>query len=258
MIKYKTLFISDTHLMANGCEAGLLADFLDNYWCDKLVLVGDIIDGWRAKSSFLKLFGIRRNKYGIFCNNEQVRAIKKLLSKITKTKVEYILGNHDDFLNDYVDILKEFGSLTLHKEYIHQGVDGKKYLVLHGHQFDGIIMYHESLAFLADYSYGFLLFLSKIIQWFRNKFGIKGYWSLSYVIKHKVKQGIDIIYGFEKTILNYTKSRGFNGVICGHTHFAENKEEDCIKYMNCGDWVDSFTAIGEKYDGTFELIKWDI
>ena len=97
-----------------------------------------------------------------------------------------------------------------------------------------------------------------IIQWFRNKFGIKGYWSLSYVIKHKVKQGIDIIYGFEKTILNYTKSRGFNGVICGHTHFAENKEEDCIKYMNCGDWVDSFTAIGEKYDGTFELIKWDI
>lgn len=256
MIKYKTIFISDTHLIANGCEANLLADFLDETWCEKLILVGDIIDGWRAKSSFLKLVGLNRNRYGIFCNNEQVRAIKKLLSKITKCKVEYIIGNHDDFLIEYLDILKEFGSLDLYEEYIHETTNGKKYLVIHGHQFDGIIMYHEWLAFLADYSYGFLLFLSKIIQWFRNKFGLKGYWSLSYVIKHKVKIGIEIIYNFESTLINYCKKKGYDGVICGHTHFPCDKFIDGIRYLNCGDWVDSCTAIVEDNFGNLKLFKY--
>ena len=254
--KWRTIFISDLHLCANGCEAELLADFLDNNWCERLVLVGDIIDGWRAKSSILKLILLNRNKYGIFCDVHQVRSIKRLLSKITKTKVEYVLGNHDDFLEGYVDDVKEFGNLTLHRMYDYVSLNGKKYLVLHGHQFDGIIKYHECLAFLADYSYGFLLFISKMIQWFRNKFGLKGYWSLSYVIKHKVKQGIEIIYDFEKSMVNYCKAKKYNGVICGHTHFAADKEVDGIHYLNCGDWVDSCTAIVEDYDGNFKLLNW--
>lgn len=255
--KYRSIFISDLHLVAQGCEAERLANFLDNNWCENLVLVGDIIDGWRAKSSLLKLLGMRRNHFGIFCDKQQVRVIKKILSKISRHKVYYVLGNHDDFMEDYIDEVKEFGNLSIHKQLDFESISGKKFLILHGHQFDGVIKYHEYLAFFADYSYQFLISLSKVIQWFRTKIGFKNYWSISYVVKHKVKQGVEIVYNLEKSLVGYCKSKGYDGVICGHSHYPAMKEVDGVLYLNCGDWVDSCTAIVENFDGSMELIHWN-
>jgi hypothetical protein len=45
-------------------------------------------------------------------------------------------------------------------------------------------------------------------------------------------------------------------VVCGHIHWAALKEVDGLTYINCGDWVDSCTAIVEHFDGRLELIDW--
>lgn len=255
--KYHSIFISDIHLIAQGCEGERLSDFLDNNWCENLFLVGDILDGWRSKSSILKLIGLRKNHFGVYCDRQQVRVIKKILSKISRHKVFYILGNHDDFMEEYIDEVKEFGNLSIHKQFVYTSISGKKFLIIHGHQFDGIIKYHEQLAFIADYSYQVLISLSKIIQWIRSKIGFKDYWSLSYLVKHKVKQGVEMIYNLEKALTGYCESKGLDGVICGHSHYPAIKKEGNVMYLNCGDWVDSCTAIVEDFDGNIELIRWN-
>lgn len=257
MNNYKRIFLSDSHFIANGCQGDMLADFLDNNWCDELYLVGDIIDGWRASSSIPKALGLYKNSYDVFCDKGQIRAIKKLLSKISRIdKVHYIIGNHDDFMKDLVGEDYGLGSLSINNQYELTAINGKKYLILHGHQFDGIIRYHKWLAFLADYSYSFLIYLSNFILKVRSFCGFKSYWSLSYTIKHKVKQGVNAVYQFEETVIDYCKKEGYDGVICGHTHYPVIKNVEGIVYLNTGDWVDSCTAIVETHDGDFELIKW--
>lgn len=47
-----------------------------------------------------------------------------------------------------------------------------------------------------------------------------------------------------------------NVIICGHIHHANIRDIDGITYMNCGDWVESCTALVEHHNGTFEIIDW--
>jgi UDP-2,3-diacylglucosamine pyrophosphatase LpxH len=138
----------------------------------------------------------------------------------------------------------------------HLGIDGKKYLVVHGDLFDGITRLAPWLSFLGDKAYDFVLSLNNKFNWIRRKFGF-GYWSLSQYLKHKVKRAVDFIFEFEKNLAVYCKKRGFDGVICGHIHTAEIKNVEGIIYMNDGDWVESCTALVEHWDGTWEIIHWD-
>jgi len=253
--KYHSIFISDVHFLSNGCQSKYLADFLDNNWCDNLFLIGDIIDGWRAKSSLFRAIGLKKNSYGIFCDTHQIRAMKKIMSKMSVSNVSYIIGNHDDFLEEHL-IDHKFGNLKLCTTAEYTSINGQKFLLLHGHQFDNVVKYHKYISFIADYSYRFILALSKIILFVRRKLHINGYWSLSQVIKRKVKESIDIIYKFENSIMEYCRNAGYDGVICGHTHFPVIKSNNGTIYMNSGDWIDSCTALVENYDGTFELVYW--
>jgi UDP-2,3-diacylglucosamine pyrophosphatase LpxH len=44
--------------------------------------------------------------------------------------------------------------------------------------------------------------------------------------------------------INYARERNFSGVIYGHTHIVENfKDEEGFHFLNCGDWVEDFSAI---------------
>lgn len=256
MNHYKTIFISDLHLLSIGCNSELLIDFLDNNWCDRIVLVGDILDGWRARSSLIKLFGLNKHRYGMFCDTNQVRVLKKLLSKLSKVRTDYIIGNHDDFLEEFKDDIKEFGNLYISKELEYITTDGKKFIVFHGDQFDGITRYHTWLSFLADYAYNILIALNKWIHKFRMMIGYKSYWSLSYIVKHKVKQGVEAMMNYKSAITHYCKMKKYDGVICGHSHFAEDKEIDGVRFLNCGDWVDSCSAVVETNEGELKLIYW--
>ncbi|HEX5638000.1 MAG TPA: UDP-2,3-diacylglucosamine diphosphatase, partial [Gammaproteobacteria bacterium] len=83
-----------------------------------------------------------------------------------------------------------------------------------------------------------------------------GYWSLAGYAKGKVKGALQFIFDFEDSVIHQVRERGLDGVICGHIHWATIKEINGLQYVNCGDWVDSCTAIVELESGALELVRW--
>jgi UDP-2,3-diacylglucosamine pyrophosphatase LpxH len=139
---------------------------------------------------------------------------------------------------------------------LHTAADGKRYLLLHGDEFDQVIRYHRWVAILGDASYEAFVRLNELLSWIRRKLGISGYWSLAGYAKRKVKSAVSFIRDFEEAAVHEVRHRGVDGVICGHIHSAVIKEVGGVTYANCGDWVDSCTAIVEHPSGALELIHW--
>jgi UDP-2,3-diacylglucosamine pyrophosphatase LpxH len=241
---YKTICISDVHLGTRDCKAKQLNNFLKNNSSDKLYLVGDIIDAWK----------IQQNKW--FWKNSHTDVIRRIM-RIAKhgTDVEYVAGNHDEFLRTLMPYGISFGNIKITNQSEHYGINGKRYLVVHGDMFDGISDLAPWLSFLGDKAYDLLLSLNNQFNWFRHRLGF-GYWSLSRYLKHKVKGAVDFIFKFEGNLVAYAKKRKFDGIICGHIHHAEIKMIGDTEYMNSGDWVESLTALVEHHDGSWEIITW--
>lgn len=239
--RYRTVFISDVHLGTRGCKAEFLLDFLREVECDTLYLVGDIIDGWR----------LRRGWYWPQAHND---VVQKLLRKARKgTKVYFIPGNHDEFARSYTD--NDFGSVTLLPEAVHETADGRRFLVIHGDAFDGVVLYAKWLALLGDWAYTLALTLNHWFNVVRRTFGLP-YWSLSKYLKHKVKNAVSFIARYEEAMIEEARRRGFDGVVCGHIHHAEIRDIDGVLYCNDGDWVESCTALVEHADGRLEIVDW--
>lgn len=240
-LRVRTVFISDIHLGTPGCNADLLWDFLHSVKCETLYLVGDIIDGWRLK----------RGWYWPTRHNDVVRRVMKMAKK--GTRVVYIPGNHDEVLRDFVGL--SFGDIEIVAEAVHETADGRRLLVLHGDEFDGVVLYARWLAFLGDHAYALLLRLNIWFNAARRALGLP-YWSLSAHLKHRVKRAVEFISAFEEAVAHAAQLRGADGVVCGHIHSAEIREMGSITYYNDGDWVESCTALVEHHDGRMELIDW--
>ena len=241
MKKYRTLFISDVHLGTRSSQAELLIDFLREHDSETLYLVGDIVDFWR----------IRRGAIWPQSHND---VLQKILRKVRKgTRVIFIPGNHDDGLRQYCG--QKFGGISIERQSLHETADGKRYVVMHGDEFDVVVRYAQWLAFLGDRSYEVTLWLNWPLNFVRRRFGL-GFWSLSAYLKSRVKTAVNFIGEFEKNLSEEAKRRNADGVICGHIHRAASHHFNDIQYLNCGDWVESCTAIGETEDGTFELINY--
>ena len=241
MKSYKTVFISDIHLGTKMSQADKLLGFMKTFECEKIYLVGDIVDCWAMS---------KKNIWNQFHND----VVQKLLRKARKgTEIIYIPGNHDDVMRNYCD--KEFGHVIIINEAIHLGVDGKLYLVTHGDQFDIVMKNAEWLARLGSWAYDVSISMSVMLNKIRNLLGLS-HWSLSSYLKYKVKESVNFIGDYEETLTKYVKNKGLNGIICGHIHHANIRDIDDIRYMNCGDWVESCTALVENHDGTFEIVKW--
>ncbi len=238
---YRTVFISDIHLGTRSAQAEALLDFLKHVESETLYLVGDIVDFWK----------VRRGPHWPQSHND---VMQKLLRKARKgTRVVFIPGNHDEDLRDYCGM--NFGGIEIKRDDIHRTADGKKYLVLHGDEFDVVVRYARWLAFLGDRSYEIALALNTPLNWARRYLGYD-YWSLSNFLKQRVKTAVNFIGEFEDALSAEAKRRGADGLICGHIHHANSREFGGIHYLNCGDWVESCTAIGEREDGSFEIIRW--
>ena len=240
---YRTLFISDVHLGTRGCQAELLLDFLKHNESEELFLVGDILDGWRLKS-------------GWFWPQAHNDVIQKLLRKVRKgTRVVFVPGNHDEFARDFLGL--EFGGIEVIDHVVHESADGKRFLVIHGDQFDIIVGNMKWLAHLGDWAYDFAIWINTWFNVIRRRIG-RPYWSFSKWAKMKVKNAVNFIGDFEATLAGEARKRGVDGVICGHIHHAVIRDIDGITYINTGDFVESCTAIAEHMDGTFELIHWSL
>jgi len=240
-VRHRTLFISDTHLGTPGCKADLLADFLRHNEASTLYLVGDIVDGWRIKRSW-------------YWNDAHNEVVQEILRKARKgTRVVYVPGNHDEALRDYVGIT--LAGIDVVNEAIHQAADGRRYLVLHGDQFDGVVRYARWLAHVGDRAYNMALTCSNAVHAVRRAFGLS-YWSLSAYLKHRVKNAVEYISNYEEAVSREARARGVDGVVCGHIHHAEMRSMNGVVYMNDGDWVESCTALAEDAHGNFTILHW--
>ena len=238
---YRAIWISDVHLGTSGCQAGYLLDFLKHNESDHLYLVGDIIDGWALKR-------------GWYWNQNHNDVIQKILRKARKgTRVVYIAGNHDEVVRQFIGLA--FGGIDIEDEVIHTTLDGRRLLVLHGDLFDGVIQCARWLAIVGDHAYTFTLKLNRWFNHIRAKFGL-GYWSLSQYLKHRVKTAVSFVTQFEQAVAKEAKSRGLDGVVCGHIHKAEMRDIDGILYCNDGDWVESLSALVETMEGELKIITW--
>ena len=237
----RTVWISDTHLGTAGCNAELLLDFLKSVECETLYLVGDIVDGWQ----------LRKGWYWPPRHNDVVRCVLKKARH--GTRVIYVPGNHDEAFRDFVGL--NLGGIELLPEVIHVTADGRRLLVLHGDEFDGVVLYAKWLAFLGDNAYTLLLKLNSVLAWVRRKRGLP-YWSLAAHLKKKVKNAVQFISSFEEVVAHAAHERGAQGVVCGHIHSAEIRQIGEVTYYHDGDWVESCTALVEYPDGRMEILDW--
>jgi UDP-2,3-diacylglucosamine pyrophosphatase LpxH len=238
--KVRAIFLSDIHLGTRGCQADRLLEFLKNHEAEYLYLLGDIIDFW----------AMRR---GVHWSPAQNTVIQKVLRRARHgEQVILVPGNHDEALREHDGIA--FGGISVVNEHVHTTADGRRFLLIHGDEFDQVTRHHRWVALLGDVAYNVLVRINGWLSWWRRRLRISGYWSLAGYAKRKVKTAVSFIFDFEDSVIHAVRERGLDGVICGHIHSATIRQVDRLTYINCGDWVDSCTAIVEHLDGRIELV----
>jgi len=241
-LRVRSLFLSDIHLGTRACRAESLLALLREYECENIFLVGDIIDFWAMSR-------------GVFWPELHNTVVQKILKKARHgVRVCLIPGNHDEALRSYIG--SAFGDITLVRDCVHTAVDGKRYLLVHGDEYDQVTTYHRWVSVLGDISYTWLVHLNRLLSFARRKLGVSGHWSLADYAKRNVLRAVSFISDFEESVVRGVKHRGLDGVICGHIHTPAIKDINGLTYINCGDWVDSCTAIVEHHDGRMELVRW--
>ena len=239
MKHYRAGWISDMHLGTRGSQAEALLEFLRTHEFDNLYVVGDLIDVW----------SLRRGIYWPQSHND---VIQKLLRAGRKgTRIFYIPGNHDEFVGSFHG---SYGSITVVPRVIHATADGRRLLVIHGHELDTVVQNMRWVAHLGDLGYQLLLKLNGPVNALRRLLGWP-YWSLSAYVKKSVKNAVNFIGAFEESIVRYAAEAQVDGVVCGHIHSPVIREIAGIMYYNSGDWVESMSALVEDHAGRIELIN---
>lgn len=240
-IKVRAIWISDVHLGSHGCQAKKVLDFMRQYESEYLYLVGDIVDGWL----------LSRRWYWPQAHND---VIQKILRKARKgTKVIFVPGNHDEFAREYCGLW--IGGINVQKEFQHTTAEGKLIWITHGDQFDSAIRFGKWLAKLGGSAYDYLIMLNNVINWFRERLGLP-YWSFAAYVKRNVKNAVKYISNFEDVVSQETAANNFDGVICGHIHQACIKQLNGVTYFNCGDWVETCSALIEYDTGEMALVHY--
>lgn len=242
MSNYKTLFISDIHLGTNVAQADKLVEFLKDNHFEKIYLVGDIIDMIAMKRKF-------------YWKKKHNKSVQELLRLSKKSEVVYIIGNHDIYLESFVN--ERFGNILIKERDVHVTKKGEKCLVIHGHQFDGAIMTYTWLYLIGSKAYDISIYLSNLVSKIRRLLGMK-YWSLSMYLKSKTKSAIKFVNNFEHIVAEYASDQEVDTVIAGHIHMKEDKifelEDKEIRYLNCGCFTEFTSCVVETLEGELKLI----
>jgi UDP-2,3-diacylglucosamine pyrophosphatase LpxH len=239
--RVRALFISDVHLGSRACKAEQLLDFLRHHEADIIYLVGDIVDGWQLKSGW----------YWPQSHND---VIQKLLRKARQgARLIYIPGNHDEFLRDYFGT--HFGGVVVVEQATHTAADGKRYVVMHGDQFDRRIRRARAFAALGDHGRMLLAGATAAVNFARRQLNLPT-WSFSNWARFKVKDALNYVRSFEEALIAEAARRRAEGIICGHVHHPSIRDFPAARYINCGDWIESCSAAIEHFDGRLEIVSW--
>lgn len=241
-MRCRTLFISDTHLGFDGARAESLVAVLRRLQCERIFLVGDIVDTWQ----------IRRRWVWTEACDEVIRTIFQMAQD--GVDVVYVPGNHDERARDYVGL--DVGGVKIRDIDVFETADGRRLLITHGDQYDLVVKHSRLLCMLGNAAYPWLIKLNRVYNGGRRLLG-KPYWSLSQYVKRRVKSACTFISNFEETLVHEAERRGLDGVVCGHIHKPEIRrlgEGLAVEYYNCGDWVESCTLLIERFDGSLEIL----
>src|SRR5437764_12185190 len=122
--RVRAAWISDVHLGTRTSNAEALLQFLRDYECEKLYVVGDLIDIW----------SLRRGRYWPQAHND---VIQWILRKARKgVPVVYIPGNHDEFVSSFAG---SHGNISIQNHAIHHAANGRRILIIHGHELDTVV-----------------------------------------------------------------------------------------------------------------------
>lgn len=245
MAHYRSIFVSDIHLGTRACQAELFCKFLKNNTCDHLFLVGDIIDGWQLKKR-------------MYWPQSHSDAIRRVLTAAKRgTKVYYLIGNHDEVLRKYLTYDISLGRIKILDRYDYISLTGHKYLVIHGDQFDSLMVPSTKwIMHVGDFCYNILVWMNTHLNRIRTLMGLE-YWSLSHFLKSRTKSALNFISSYENHVAEYCETHSYDGVICGHIHTPTIKQIGNVTYMNDGDFCDSCSALVEDAKtGEFRLIEY--
>jgi UDP-2,3-diacylglucosamine pyrophosphatase LpxH len=234
----RTGWISDVHLGTRDSKAEALLDFLREHEFETLYIVGDFIDVWSLK----------RGLYWPQAHNDVIQKILRAGRK--GTRVIYIPGNHDEFVAGFHG---HYGAVEVMPNDIHTAADGRRLLVMHGHELDMVVQNMRWLAYLGDVGYQLLLRMNAPVHFVRRVLGLP-HWSLSAAVKRSVKGAVNFVGAFEHGIVKLARADGVDGVVCGHIHTPVIRDFDGVAYYNTGDWVESLSALVEDFDGRITLL----
>ncbi len=237
--QYRAIWISDVHLGTPQAKAAYLLDFLRTHNADRYYLLGDIIDGWALKRSW----------YWPSSHNDLIRG---LLQKAEGTNVTYIPGNHDEVARDFPGL--QLGGITIQRKTQHTTADGRRFLVVHGDEFEGVVRHAEWIELLGSWAYTGVLAADRWYNRLRRLLDLP-YWSLANYLK-ETRHIRQVISEFEETAAREAEAEGFDGVICGHIHRPRMRAVTNTQYVNTGDWIENCTALVEHRDGRLELRQW--
>lgn len=246
---FRAIFLSDFHIGAKSFNDTALLDFLKNTESDYLYLVGDIIDGWKLNKRW-------------HWNENISRVFDELFRKSSQgTRIIYITGNHDEAVRDFnlirrLRIARRLG-IQMRNKIIHRTIDGRRFLVLHGDQFDRALL-RGSLSRISDRIYSMLEeFLTRQKPVNIEIEGKIKRFSLAKFLSYHSQIALNILNNFEWAACREAIKREADGVICGHTHIPALKKIKSITYANCGSWIkNNRTAVVEDMRGNIDLIDW--
>ncbi|MCF7935491.1 MAG: UDP-2,3-diacylglucosamine diphosphatase [Synergistales bacterium] len=240
MQTFRSIFLSDTHVGIRWSKEEMLAEMLESVQCRHLYLLGDIIEGWR----------LRKNKSLPQAGNTILRHI---LKHSRESSITYIPGNHDEFMDVFTGYT--FGNISIRERDEHTTADGRRFVLLHGDEFDLAVRYGYLLSRFGNVAYSGTLWLSAFLNRFRSLLGME-YWSLAQYLKDRVKDRVTAASDFENALVAEARYRGAQGIICGHIHRPSLRDMQGLRYGNCGDWIEHCTVIVERENGHLELMQW--
>ena len=237
---HRAVFLSDVHLGSTHCHAAELADFLAKLRCQRLYLVGDIVDLWWLAQ--------KRATWG----QAQHRVIAELHSLARKgCELVYVPGNHDRPMRQLCGLV--LPRMRFRRRTVHTMLDGRRLLVTHGDDYDGAVQAGNAREAFGNWLYYIILSGNRVTNALRRRLGLR-YWSLADFLKRKSSAAEHYIERFVHAGLDDARRRGLDGVICGHIHRADLRVVDGLVYANDGDWVESLSVLAEDSQGNLKLL----
>ena len=239
-MKHQAIIVSDLHLGTRDSKAEEFIEFIEKNATDLLILNGDIVDGWALN---------RGTKW----KKQHTKVISKLLQLSNKTRIIWIRGNHDEFIQEFIGT--HLGAIEIREDYkLDINNTMESYYIFHGDVIDVFITKYKWLSKIGSVGYDFALWLNRIYNTYR-KWRKLPYISISQKIKESVKVATNYVNDFEVTALSMATKKGCNGVICGHIHQPADRMIDGKRYLNSGDWIENMSAICIDNAGKVYLYK---